>query len=71
MSEVRPYQPEIGDLCGRCGAARFPVISRHYVAGWAINLCEGCMTDQERLGMNGVLDDGLYRLGMADTGGER
>jgi hypothetical protein len=63
--DVRPYQPEIGDLCGRCGTAKFPIVANHhYVTGWIINLCEGCLTRKERNALNDALDDGLYRSGL-------
>jgi len=62
---VRPYCPDPGDLCGRCVSAKFPIVaSHHYASRWVINLCESCLTPEERAALNGVLEDGLYRSGL-------
>jgi len=63
--DVRPYRPDACDLCGRCGQARLPIVaSVHYITRWVINLCEGCLTPQERVALNDALDDGLFRSGL-------
>ena len=63
--DVRPYRPDACDLCGRCGQAKFPIVgSHHYVSGWVINLCEGCLTPEEKATLNEAIDEGLYRCGL-------
>jgi hypothetical protein len=63
--DVRPYTPTPGDLCGRCASNGLAIVARrHYASRWVINLCESCLTLEERVALKGVVDDGLYLSGV-------
>ncbi len=63
--DVRPYTPDPGDLCGRCASDKSSIVAtRHYATRWVINLCDRCLTPEERAALRGALDDGLYLSGL-------
>jgi hypothetical protein len=63
--DLRPHTPTAGDLCGRCTSNEFPIVARrHYASRWDINVCERCLTQDERAALKGVIDDGLYLSGV-------
>jgi len=63
--DVRPHTPTPGELCGRCASNESSIVARRFYASrWVINLCERCLTAEERVALKGVLDDGLYLSGV-------
>jgi hypothetical protein len=63
--DLRPHAPATGDLCGRCASNKFSIVARrHYASRWDINLCEMCLTPEERVALKGVLEDVLYLSGV-------
>lgn len=63
--DVRPFAPDAGDLCGRCASSRLLIVARSYhSSGWVINVCNACLTTEERLVLDDTLADGLYLSGL-------
>jgi hypothetical protein len=64
-TDIRPYTPTPGDLCGRCAGDRLTIVARrHHPNGWIINVCDWCLTAEEKQILNETLDEALYLAGL-------
>ena len=64
-ADVRPYAPDPGDLCGRCVCNRLRIVARRYHPnGWVINVCDSCLTAEEKQALKGTLDEAMYLAGL-------